>query len=102
MLQYPHMQSIGEMALIPDRDRPIAVAFSDTHLHITLANGRTIPVSLDKYPALATATLAQRANFQLSLSGIHWLDLNLDVSLPDLLSPTASSPRRRKPRFCEG
>ncbi len=102
MLQYAPRLLIGETALIPDRDRPIAVAFSAVHLHITLANGRIIAVPVDDYPTLANATSEQRNNVQLSLSGIYWPDLKLDISLLELLSGTASPVRRHKPRFCEG
>ena len=88
--------------MIPDRDRPIAATFFDTYVHITLANGRTIPVSLAQYPALASATPEQRANLQLTLAGIYWPDLKLDISLLGLLSATDSPTRHHKPRFCEG
>ena len=88
--------------MIPDRDRPTAVDFSDDHLHITLANGRTVLIALDDYPALTHATPEQRANVQLSLGGLYWSELNLDISLLELLSGTAASTRRHKPRFCEG
>jgi len=93
---------VGEWVLIPDRDRPINVTYSDTYLHVTLANGRSIRVPLENYPALTQATPEQRANVQLSLGGIYWPDLNLDLSPLDLLNETSSSPRRHKPRFCEG
>jgi len=88
--------------LIPDRDRPIAVNFSGTHLQITLANERMIRFPLENYPALMQATTEQRTNVQLSLSGIYWPDLKLDISLLEILSATASPTRSHKPRFCEG
>lgn len=88
--------------VIPDRDRPIAVTFSVTHLEVTLANGRTLAVPLTDYPALAQATPAQRANAQLGLAGLYWPDLNLDLPLLTLLSGNATTPRSHKPRFCEG
>jgi len=102
MLQYAPRLLIGETALIPDRDRPISVAFSAVHLHITLANGRTISVLVDDYPTLTNATSEQRNNVQLGLSGIYWPDLDLDISLLELLSGAASPVRSHKPRFCEG
>lgn len=88
--------------MIPDRHRPTALAFSEAHLHVTLANGRVISVSVDLYPPLALATTQQRANAQLSLSGIYWPELNFDLSLLALLGETPATNRQRKPRFCEG
>ena len=102
MLQYAPKEPTGETGLIPDRDRPTAVVFSDSQLHITLANGRTIGLPLENYPVLAQATAAQRTNVQLTFSGIYWPDLNLDIPLLMLLSGTSSPTRRHKPRFCEG
>ena len=102
MLQYAPMIPVRELGLIPDRDRPVNVTYSDTHLHVTLANGRSIRIPLENYPALTQATPEQRANVQLSLGGIYWPDLNLDLSLLDLINETSSSLRRHKPRFCEG
>ena len=88
--------------MIPDRDRPIALTFTDVDLRVTLANQRHITVPLTDYPALIQATSDQRANLQVSLSGIYWPDLHLDISLLALLSGTATPTRRHKPRFCEG
>ena len=88
--------------MIPDRDRPIAVAFTDAELHVTLANQRQISIPLTDYPVLDNATPEQRAKVQLTLSGLYWSELNLDISLLKLLSSTPSPTRRHKPRFCEG
>jgi hypothetical protein len=88
--------------MIPDRDRPIAVAFTDSDLVVTLANQRQMSLPLASYPALAEATPKQRANVQLTLGGLYWSELNLDISLLELLGGTSSPTRRHKPRFCEG
>jgi len=88
--------------MIPDRDRPIAIDFTDDDLQVTLANQRQISVPLANYPLLLNATVEQRTNVQLSLSGIYWPDLNLDISLLELLTGTAAPTRWHKPRFCEG
>jgi hypothetical protein len=88
--------------MIPDRDRPTAVSFSNGDFHVTLADGRTLAIPLINYPTLAHATPAQRANVKLSLGGIYWPELNLDISLLELLSGTTSLARSHKPRFCEG
>ena len=87
--------------MIPDRDRPIAITFSDVDVTVTLANQRQMSIPLAAYPALNHATPEQRAKVQLTLGGLYWPHLNLDISLLELLSGTAA-PRNHKPRFCEG
>ena len=88
--------------MIPDRDRPAAITFTETHLSVTLANQRQITIPLVNYPALLNATSKQRANVQLSLGGVYWPDLHLDISLLELLGGTTSASHSHKPRFCEG
>ena len=88
--------------MIPDRDRPIAVTFTDVDLCVTLANQRQISISLVDYPVLQQATVEQRAKVSFMLAGLYWSELNLDLSLLELLGGTASPVRRHKPRFCEG
>ena len=88
--------------MIPERDRPIAVAYSDDYLRVTLANQRQITVSLTTYPTLLQATPEQRANVQFTLAGLYWPDLHLDISLLLLLGDSTTPTRHHKPRFCEG
>lgn len=88
--------------MIPERDHPIAVAYRDDNLQVTLANQRQITVSLTTYPTLLHATPEQRANVQCTLAGLYWSDLNLDISLLLLLGDSTLPTRRHKPRFCEG
>ncbi|MEP6985408.1 MAG: DUF2442 domain-containing protein [Chloroflexota bacterium] len=88
--------------MIPDRDRPIAVDFTDVDLYVTLANQRRLTLPLADYPVLAQARAEQRMNLQLTLNGLYWPELDLDISLMTLLSGTVSPTRRHKPRFCEG
>ncbi len=88
--------------MIPDRDKPISIDFADADLCVTLANQRQLTIPLTNYPPLLQATSEQRANFQLSLSGIYWPDLQVDISLLKLLMGSASETHSHKPRFCEG
>ena len=90
------------MNIIPERDRPIAVAYSDENMRVTLANQRQITVSLTTYPTLLQATPEQRANVQFTFAGLYWPDLNLNISLLLLLDDSPTPTRRHKPRFCEG
>ena len=70
------------------------VAKADT-LSVELADGRTIAVPLDWYPRLAHATQQERAHWRLigGGRGIHWPDIDEDVSVENLLAgqPSAES-----------
>ena len=63
------------------------VRFSDDCLVVDLADGRTISVPLVWYPRLLSATAAQRQNWSLAGAGfgIHWPDIDEDLSTEGLL-----------------
>ncbi len=56
-------------------------------LSVDLADGRTITVPLAWYPRLLHATPEQRANWRISGGGygIHWPDIDEDLSTEGLL-----------------
>ncbi len=60
---------------------------SDT-LTVDLVDGRTISVPLAWFPRLSHGTPAERANWQLigRGTGIHWPDLDEDISIESLLA----------------
>ncbi len=64
-----------------------AVSFDSDNMWIELADGRQLGVPLAYFPRLANATLAQRKKYMISGGGIglHWDDLNEDISVPGLL-----------------
>jgi hypothetical protein len=64
-----------------------SVAVDADQLTVSLFDGRTIGVPLAWYPRLADATPAQRRNFEISGAGygIHWPDLDEDLSTEGLL-----------------
>lgn len=62
-----------------------AVEFTATELVVTLADGRRIATPLDWYPRLKRATAAQRANFEVMAMGIHWPDIDEDLSIAGML-----------------
>jgi hypothetical protein len=68
------------------------VEVSDTHLTVALADGRSISVPLSWFPRLRDATPAQRAHWQLAGGGygIHWPELDEDLSTEGLLRGAAS------------
>jgi len=65
--------------------RAEAVKFTATELVVTLADGRKIATPLDWYPRLQRASAQQRANFEIMPMGIHWPDLDEDLSVAGML-----------------
>jgi hypothetical protein len=64
---------------------PTQVEFTKSDLVVTLADGRTIVSPLNWYPRLRNATAKQRANFEIMPMGIHWPDLDEDLSIAGML-----------------
>jgi hypothetical protein len=61
------------------------VEFTTTELVVTLADGRRIATPLDWYPRLKDASAKQRAKFEIMPMGIHWPDLEEDLSIAGML-----------------
>ncbi len=63
------------------------VQFSDDDMIVSLVDGRTIAVPLLWFPRLASASQKQLANYELfgDGEGIHWPDVDEDVSIAGLL-----------------
>lgn len=63
------------------------VHFEADKVSVELSDGRIISVPLEWFPALRKATTAQRDNWRLIGKGvgIHWEDLDEDVSVEGLL-----------------
>lgn len=65
-----------------------SVAITDDTLTADLSDGRTISVPLTWYPRLVHATVEERCNWRLVGRGlgIHWPDLDEDLSVEGLLA----------------
>lgn len=65
----------------------VDVTVTDADLHVVLADGRVVSVPLAWLPRLRDATPEQRAHWRLigRGEGIHWPDINEDVSIASLL-----------------
>lgn len=65
----------------------IGVDVAGNVLRVELSDGRAISVPVDWYPRLAHATEKERANWRIigTGQGIHWEDIDEDVSVRDLL-----------------
>lgn len=68
-------------------ERVVDVQFTDDTLSVGLRDGRIITVPLVWYPRLLNATPAQRRNWKISGGGygIHWPDIDEDLSTEGLL-----------------
>lgn len=66
---------------------------SDVTLSVDLSDGRSISVPLAWYPRLSHGTPDERNNWRLigNGHGIHWLDLDEDISVENLLAGKPSS-----------
>ena len=73
-----------ELREVPAR----SVSVNDEALMMDLADGRTITVPLAWFPRLAHGTPAERANWRLigGGEGVHWPDLDEDISVESLLA----------------
>jgi hypothetical protein len=65
----------------------INVQTDSSLLRVTLADGRELAVPLEWFPRLRDATLEQRANWRFigRGQGIHWPDIDEDISVSGLL-----------------
>jgi Protein of unknown function (DUF2442) len=66
----------------------VEVAFTPDVLHVVLADGREVSAPLVWFPRLNEAAEPERCNWRLIGGGIgiHWPDLDEDISVESLLS----------------
>jgi hypothetical protein len=77
---------MATLASIAD-ERVADVRFDEDRLIVDLMDGRTIAVPLAWYPRLFDATPEQRSNWRIAGAGygIHWPDIDEDLSAEGLL-----------------
>ncbi len=90
----------------------ISVEVSGKALSVKLSDGQMLPIPVDRYPRLAYATEQQRANWRIlgRGHGIHWEDIDEDISVEGLRSRKGSAESASSlmkwlkanfpPRFC--
>ena len=68
------------------------VSITDDTLSVELSDGRSISVPLEWYPRLVHGTEAERNDWHLigRGSGIHWAQLDEDISIEGLLAGKSS------------
>lgn len=69
------------------QERATGISCDDERLTVYLADGRALSVPLVWFPRLLNASPAQRAQWRLigRGAGIHWEELDEDISIPHLL-----------------
>ena len=81
-------------------ERVLDIQFTDDAISVSLRDGRVITVPLVWYPRLLDATVSQRNNWKIASGGygIHWPDIDEDLSTEGLLrgapAPRASVPTK--------
>jgi hypothetical protein len=89
---------MGILALKAD-ERVAGISFSDDSLSVSLKDGRVISVPLAWYPKLLHATPEQLTHWNIAGGGygIHWPDLDEDLSTDGLLrgAPAPQPPATR-------
>ena len=73
----------GGMSVLIDSAR--SAVFRDGQIIITLSNGRELRFAVAANPRLARGTTEQLSRIELSPYGIHWPDLDEDLSFEGLL-----------------
>ena len=72
-----------------------SVRFDDDSMWVELDDGRTLGVPLAWFPRLLDATAEQRAAYEISRGGLHWEELDEDISIAGLLLGRGDQTRRR-------
>ncbi len=75
---------------------PTDVRFEADKFWVDLSDGRTLGVPLSWFPVLEAATPEQRAAFYLSTRGLHWDEIDEDISVEGLLNGVGDMTNRGK------
>jgi uncharacterized protein DUF2442 len=89
------------MSTVASHDpRIIAIEVTDELITAHLADGRTISVPLAWSWRLSNATSEQRQHFEIigTGQGVHWPDIDEDISAIGMLTGTPAPPPRQKVR----
>src|SRR5215212_2054802 len=70
-----------------------SVRFDDHAMWVELSDGRTLGVPLAWFPRLLRATPERRAAYRVSGRGLHWEELDEDISVAGLLARRGNAAR---------
>jgi Protein of unknown function (DUF2442) len=73
---------------------PKSIRFDENSLWVELSDGRVIAAPLVWFPRLLRATPEQRAKVEMSPMGLHWDELDEDVSIAGLLAGVGDLTKR--------
>lgn len=73
-----------------------AVRFDDNIMWVELSDGRMLGIPLAWFPRLLHATPEQRQKCELTFSGLHWDELDEDISVAGLLAGRGDATRPAK------
>ena len=71
-----------------------SVRFDDNSMWVDLSDGRIIAVPLAWFPRLLHATAQQRERVEFSPQGLHWEELDEDISVAGLLAGVGDMTRQ--------
>jgi len=80
------------------QDRPVEVRVELGMLRVTLADGREIATPLAWYPGLLNASPEALADVRFTVAGIHWPQLDEDLSVAGMLNGIPAGPMPSQPR----
>ena len=63
-----------------------AVRFDDSSMWLDLSDGRTLGIPYAWFPRLLNATLKQREAVEIGRFGLHWDEIDEDISIAGLLA----------------
>jgi hypothetical protein len=83
----------------PEYPRAVDLAFDDEMLVVRLEDGRELRIPIEWYPSLRDATDAQRQRWEFigGGAGVHWPDLDEDLSIRGMLAP--QMPQATRPQM---
>lgn len=67
-------------------NRTYKIWFDEHHLFIQKGEGKIFKHALSEFPLLEKATYTQRENYNLSPFGVHWPEIDEDLSFEGLIS----------------
>lgn len=84
------------MSTLVNKPRASRVWFDEHNLWVSLADGRQLSIPLAYFPRLLHAQPEQRERFEMSGggTGLHWEDLDEDISVEGLLAGIGDRTRR--------
>jgi hypothetical protein len=86
------------LEIVVEDARPVEVRCDDRSLHVALADGRQLSAPLWWYPRLLDASPSARNKVELMPMGIHWPEIDEDISVSSILkghrAPGATPPMR--------